>query len=125
LRRLSCNLDHSGGLITSQLDHGDRVERLKVDELETDISRERYHSGSDLRDKVLVTELNTGKSGFSDGSIVSLLVILDDGYHLVRSSVLTGKEELESIGGLESEPLAGIDSVSLSIPSARTEATFS
>jgi nucleoside-triphosphatase THEP1 len=34
-RRLGCNLDHSSGLISSQLNKGDRVEGFEVNKLET------------------------------------------------------------------------------------------
>lgn len=38
-RGLGGYLDHGGGLITGKLDHGDRVERLELDEFETEHQR--------------------------------------------------------------------------------------
>jgi hypothetical protein len=38
-RGLGSYLDHGGGLITGKLNHGNRVERLELDEFETEYQR--------------------------------------------------------------------------------------
>jgi hypothetical protein len=65
----------------------------------------RTREDASLRNKVLVTILNTRQSRFGDSSIVGLFVVLDNSHHLVGSAVFTSQEELDVFGGLMSESL--------------------
>lgn len=76
-----------------------------------------------LRNKVLVTVLDTRKSGLGNSSVVGLLVVLDNRNHLVGSSILTGEEELDTLGGLGGETFEGEDSLGLSVHQLRPSYT--
>ena len=104
-RRLGCDLDHSSSLITSQLNERDRVEWFEVDELKAGHQLYLWKGSDSLRDKVLVTILNTGQSRFGNSSIVGLFVVLDNSNHLVGSTIFTSQEELDVFGRLMSESL--------------------
>lgn len=103
--RLSCDLDHSSSLITSQLNKRDRVERFEVNELKAGHQLYLWKGSDSLRNKVLVSILNTWQSRFGDSSIVSLFVVLDNSHHLVGSTIFTSQEELDVFGRLMSESL--------------------
>ena len=104
-RRLGCDLDHSSGLITSQLNERDRVERFEIDEFKAGHQLYLWRASNSLRNKVLVTILHTGQSRFGNSSIVSLFVVLGNSYHLVGSTIFTSQEELDIFGRLMKNPL--------------------